>query len=262
MKIKNEHLINFLKDGSWESKKTIEKLLDTELQKEPEEMDMEFIDACMYYLADENEETIGKKGKVSHRNRRVIFGKLLAAVLAVMLCFLTSITVYAGVNSISITDAFVKIFSDHATVIYSDKEIIEAESNNIDNNSLYNKIEDFGIKNVMLPFDLYNMDYDIEYSEKTPSKKSMKLHFTENEITVKINDYARKKYVEDAEIKGDFSATKQIQVNHIDVYFFEKDGVTTIVSYQIGLTQYYISFEGNIQNAEQFFMKNRDYTNQ
>ncbi len=41
----------FLDDKSWDyNKNTIEQMMEKELEKEPEEINMEFVDACMNYL--------------------------------------------------------------------------------------------------------------------------------------------------------------------------------------------------------------------
>lgn len=67
MKIMNDNDFKaFIADNSWElNKKTIEDMMEKELKKEPEDIDLDFVDACMNCLTGYgNEEASNSKGKV------------------------------------------------------------------------------------------------------------------------------------------------------------------------------------------------------
>lgn len=249
----------FLEDTSWDyDKKTIEEMMERELEKEPEDINMEFVDACMHYLTGSIEEEAPKeKVQVITKKKRIKFSRLLIAAAIIAVISMTGLTVYANANDMSIKDIFVSLFSDHATIDYSNK-------NNNGNNSdvpvnetaLYKEISKNGIDNILLPVQIYNMKYKDFYVSNDFTSNFV--GFTSNEtIVVSIEKFSDKKWISNPDIMGDFSESKKINVNGIDIYLFERNGgkqsVSTSVSYQINLTQYNIHIEGcTIEQAEEF----------
>ncbi len=259
----NKDLEKFLNDNSWEfNKNTIEQMMEKELEKEPENINLDFVDSCMYYLTRYSEEkTPIQKGKVIKRKhtKRINFSRILIAASIVILSVSVGMTAYAKVNDIQITDIFVSIFDNKAVVKYSDKELIEKYSNNLNGNSLYNELEANGIENIMLPFDLYNTDYEFISNNFTDTEKMFIIAF-ENNIEVKISEYKQENNIQDLEIEGTFISSKKVKINNIDIYLFERQNDNrseTLVSYQIEKTQYLIVIEEDIITAEKFVLKNR-----
>lgn len=106
----------FLEDSSWDyDKKTIEQMMESELQKEPEDINTEFIDACIEHLTSYSENAAPKKDKVIDKkkltHKRISFRKILvvAAIAAVLM-----VTVNAFANPSSRKYVIAK-FSDHSS---------------------------------------------------------------------------------------------------------------------------------------------------
>lgn len=259
----NKDLEKFLNDNSWEfNKKTIEQMLEKELQKEPESINLDFVDSCMNYLTGySGEKAPEQKGKVikSKHIKRIRFSKILIAAVIVILSVSVGMTAYAKVNDLQIADIFVSIFENKAVIKYSDKELIEQYSNNLNGNMLYNDLEAKGIENIMLPFDLYSTDYEFISNNTTDTERTFEIAF-ENNTKLKIIDYSKENNIQDLEIEGTFISSKKININKIDIYLFEcqvANNSETLVSYQIDKTQYLIVIKEDILTAEQFVLKNR-----
>lgn len=249
----------FLEDNSWDyDKKTIEQMLEKELEKEPEDINMEFVDACILYLTGSTkQETPVKKDKVVANRKRIKLSRILIAAVIVVLCLSVGLTAYAKVNFMSISDIFVQMFSDHATINYSDKNTAE-ETTSIQESNLYNELKNGGIENIVLPEELYSAKYkDIEWTNDFTSYYA-NIDFLDSKITMSIETFTDEKWITNPDIQGKFTASKKVNVNGIDVYLFEQNGnkskkVSTSISYQVGLTQYFIYYcPYNIEQAEQF----------
>ena len=164
----------FINDESWElNKKTIEAMMEKELEKDVQEINVDFVDACMNYLAGYSiVNTPQGKGKVINKNKkkRIKFSRIIIAAILVVCSISIGMTVYAKANDMRISDIFVDIFDNKAVIKYSDKDLLQKYSNNLNGNKLYDALEAEGIENIMLPFDLYYTPYKIIENEvKRPS---------------------------------------------------------------------------------------------
>lgn len=252
----------FLDDQSWDyNKNTIEKMMEKELEKEPEDIDMEFVDACMLYLTTSTEqETPNGKDKVVTKRKRIKFSRILIAAVIVVLCLSIGFTAYAKVNFTSISDTFVQMFSDHATIDYSDKNTTNDETTTVYNESnLYKELQQGGIENIVLPRELYSATYeDIEWTNDFTENSANFIAEIDNEkFGVTIETFSEAKWIQNPDIMGEFTASKKVEVNGVDVYLFERNGsnskkVVTFISYQVGLTQYFIDCHYTIEQTEQF----------
>jgi hypothetical protein len=239
----------------------IKRLIDRELSKGVDEIDTDYIDLCfklmeMKSTSDEKENDIATQRKKFLNPQRAC---LVAGVL-IIICLSVGVTDYAKSKDIKITDAIVKFFADYANIDYQNKEITEGESTSeptveIDS-KLYQEIKDYGIDNIMIPLDLYDMEYEIRCEEDF-TEKFVSVTFEQERIVLVIEEYTDEKWVQNPDIQGDFTASKKIEVNGRDVYLFELNGdesekTSTSISYQIGLTQYFISCPYDIEKTENF----------
>lgn len=254
--------VKFLNDNSWKTdKKTVEQLLDLELEKRPEDINMEFVDACIDYLTEQadNEKNHLEKDRVVTKQKRktVKLNRILIAAIITALCVGSAITAYAKVNDISITDAIVNVFSDYATIDYSNKNTGDERLPAVYNESeLYKELQNGGIENIVLPRELYSMEYEkIEWTVDFTEKAAFVL-FDDQKTSMLIHTFNDEKWVTDIDIQGEFTNCKKVTVNGIDMYLFERNGdksqkVNTSISYQIGLTQYDIQCSYSIEQAEE-----------
>lgn len=107
-----------------------------------------------------------------------------------------------------ISDIFVSIFENKVIIRYSDKELLERYSNNLDGNPLYNQLEENGIENIMLPFDLYYMDYEIVSNASSAGEQTLVINFEDN-TEVKIIEYKEETNIQNLEINGTFTSSKK-----------------------------------------------------
>lgn len=257
----------FLDDKSWDyNKNTIEQMMEKELEKEPEEINMEFVDACMNYLTGySNNDAPKEKDKVIvnenniHKNKRIRFSRILIAAAIALIVVSVSVTVYAKANNLKMSDVFVNMFSDHATIDYSEKNTTNDEATTAYNESnLYKELQEGGIENIVLPSQLYSAKYeDIEWNNDFTEISANFISQIDNEkFGVTIETFTEEKWIQNPDIQGEFTNSKKVTVDGIDVYLFEREGnskkVNTTISYQIDLTQYDIACYYSIEQAENF----------
>ena len=176
-----ETLIKILSEKSMPfSEKEIHEMLDAELEKDPAEMDTDFVDLCLdvldgkygegYYVEDDDNDDNnsgsadkdtdtdnGAEDKKDKPNKKKIkFGKalLIAAVITVTLA--CSITAGAKLVQINASDDTVTYNGDHFSI-------------NLNGKDAENTVEDIvqtltqdGIENVVLPSAILNDDYVIK----------------------------------------------------------------------------------------------------
>lgn len=254
----------FLDDKSWDyNKNTIEQMMEKELEKEPEDINMEFVDACMNYLTGYSENKAPEKDKVINnktRHKRIKFSRLLIAAIIIVVSVSIGITSYAKANDIKITDVFVEIFYEHATIDYSNKENTTQDAAIPYNSTkLYKELQEGGIEDIALPTDLYSAKYEnLNWYNNDISNSVGFVAKVENEnVSIYIETFSNENLIANIDIQGQFTASKKIEVNGMDVYLFERNGddpkkVLTTISYQTGLTQYGIDCHYSIDEAEQF----------
>lgn len=253
----------FINDESWElNKKTIEAMMEKELEKDIQEINVDFVDACMNYLAGYSiVNTPEGKGKVINKKKkkRIKFSRIIIAAILVVCSISIGMTVYAKANDMRISDIFVDIFDNKAVIKYSDKDLLQKYSNNLNGNKLYDALEAEGIENIMLPFDLYYTPYKIIEKEVDENTKTVVIEF-ENNSQLKLKEFEQETNIKNLEIEGTFIASKQIRIHDTDIYLFESqnnNAKQTFISYQIEMTQYLIVIDDDITAAEEFVTKNR-----
>lgn len=253
----------FIDDESWEiNKETIEVMMEKELEKEVQEINIDFVDACMNYLAGCSIVNTPKgKGKVINKKKkkRIKFSRIIIAAIIVIFSISIGMTVYAKANDMHISDVFVNIFDNKAVIKYSDKDLLQKYSNNLNGNKLYDELEAEGIENIMLPFDLYYTPYKIIAKKFDENTKIVVVEF-ENNIQMKLKEFEQETNIKNLEIEGTFISSKQIRINNTDIYLFESQNNNinqTFISYQIEMTQYLIVIDDDITVAEEFVTKNR-----
>jgi len=251
----------FINDDSWDySNEEIEKMMEKELEKEPDEINIEFVDSCLNYLTYENENKGFLKEnneKVKIKTKSINFKKIIIASAAAILCISAAVISYANLDNYKISDTYVNRISNGYTINYSKK--FESESQKEitlpeNNTSLKSKLSYGGIKNVLLPALFYDWNYENTAFYQDSSKRTVTFSVNDS-IYVTITDFNNREYIINPEICGEITAAKKTTVDAFDFYLFEKkeqeNKNSTIISYQIGLTQYDINCSGyDIDDAE------------
>ena len=234
------------------SKEDIKKLIDKELSKETDKVDTDYIDLC-FKLMSMNE----SNDSIKHKGNKVKISKIILIAAAIAILFSSiGLTAYAKANNMKITDVFVQLFSDHATIDYKEKHKTELTEEQIVDSELYKTLLNYGIENIMLPQELYNMPFTVDYENDDFTETYIGIAFEDKTVDATVRMYKDEKYVGNPDVMGDFTASKKIIINGVDVYLFERNSnnpkeVNTSISYMIGLTEYFIDYQGDIENAEQ-----------
>lgn len=288
-------LKNFLKDTAWDyDKKTLEAMMEKELEKEPEDINMAFIDACISCLSgvDEREsagverkpaqDTTSSAGEIpepsedstgaagnrlkpvieKEKSRKkpvhILLRRASIAALLAITVSVSGLSIYAHANHTNLHDLFVSFFHDHASIDYSEK--YSSTENYPDQpaaeTGLYQRLSSDGFSHPLLPAPLYYMEYS-NYQSSDDFVSQYVSFICEETIHISIERYSDPKYIGTTDVVGNFTASKKILVDGVDIYLFERDGgsdsVSTTLTYMTGLTQYDINLQYcSIDKAEAF----------
>ena len=71
-----------------------------------------------------------------NKKKRIKFSRIIIAAILVVCSISIGMTVYAKANDMRISDIFVDIFDNKAVIKYSDKDLLQKYSNNLNGNKL------------------------------------------------------------------------------------------------------------------------------
>lgn len=247
-----ETLIKILSEKSMPfSEKEIHEMLDAELEKDPAEMDTDFVDLCLdvldgkygegYYVEDDDNDDNnsgsadkdtdtdnGAEDKKDKPNKKKIkFGKalLIAAVITVTLA--CSITAGAKLVQINASDDTVTYNGDHFSI-------------NLNGKDAENTVEDIvqtltqdGIENVVLPSAILNDDYVIKDYQSSDNNLNFMFESNKSDIygTVDIIIYDDKFNFSAGQfdMNDEYYSVEEINVNDIDLLLLQSEDIFTIL---------------------------------
>lgn len=247
-----ETLIKILSEKSMPfSEKEIHEMLDAELEKDPAEMDTDFVDLCLdvldgkygegYYVedndnddnnsdnADKDTDTDnGAEDKKDKPNKkRIKFGKALLIAAVVTATLACSITAGAKLVQINASDDTVTYNGDHFSI-------------NLNGKNTENTVEDIvqtltedGIENVVLPSAILNDDYVI--SNYNTSENTSSFDFKDNKSniygTIDIIKYSDEFNFSlgQFDMNDEYYSVDEINVNNIDLLLLQSKDIFTIL---------------------------------
>ncbi len=247
-----ETLIKILSEKSMPfSEKEIHEMLDAELEKDPAEMDTDFVDLCLdvldgkygegYYVEDDDNDDNnsgsadkdtdtdnGAEDKKDKPNKKKIkFGKalLIAAVITVTLA--CSITAGAKLVQINASDDTVTYNGDHFSI-------------NLNGKDAENTVEDIvqtltqdGIENVVLPSAILNDDYVIRDYNNSENNINFSFDSSNTDIygTVNISTYSNEFNFSAGQfdMNDEYYSVEEINVNDIDLLLLQSEDIFTIL---------------------------------
>lgn len=247
----------FLKDSGWNfNKHDIESIMDKELEKDPNEIDTELVDACLEFLTESNR----KSTEIQKKSiKKIKFVKLFAAAIIIVLAVSLSLTAYAKANNINISDALVSWFSNYIVIDYhSKKDTKDTTSQPTQKTSETLQWENFlnenGFENLYLPRSFYSQNFSKPqlYKDETETAAD----FANDKFDIQIIKYNSEKDIMNREIPGKFKNSEKITVNNTDIYLFESTeskSTITYVSYKVGKTEYYIECNSDLATTKAVF---------
>ncbi len=247
-----ETLIKILSEKSMPfSEKEIHEMLDAELEKDPAEMDTDFVDLCLdvldgkygegYYVedddnddnnsgsADKNTDTDnGAEDKKDKPNKKKIkFGKalLIAAVITVTLA--CSITAGAKLVQINASDDTVTYNGDHFSINLNGKDA----ENTVED--IVQTLTEDGIENVVLPSAILNDDYVIKDYQSSDNNLNFMFESNKSDIygTVDIIIYDDKFNFSAGQfdMNDEYYSVEEINVNDIDLLLLQSEDIFTVL---------------------------------
>lgn len=247
-----ETLIKILSEKSMPfSEKEIHEMLDAELEKDPAEMDTDFVDLCLdvldgkygegYYVEDDDNDDNnsgsadkdtdtdnGAEDKKDKPNKKKIkFGKalLIAAVITVTLA--CSITAGAKLVQMNASDDTVTYNGDHFSINLNGKDA----ENTVED--IVQTLTEDGIENVVLPSAILNDDYVIKDYQSSDNNLNFMFESNKSDIygTVDIIMYDDKFNFStgQADVNNEYYSAEEINSNGFNILKFESDSLITLI---------------------------------
>ena len=141
----------------------IEQMMDEELEKDPAEMDTDFIDLCANVL-NQAIEANNKSNNKKHIKIRILKIAAIAAILAITIGIAVPVAAKYVDNDTS--DKIVQFYEDHFSINLKDGET-DADKHSDKNIDLISKLNKSGFDHIILPNALLADDYtyDVDISE-------------------------------------------------------------------------------------------------
>ena len=240
----NEDLLSILNEKSMSfTLKELDEMLDEELNKSPDEMDVDLVDECTDILL---RETKRIKREQLAKARRIKIGKILAAAAIMMVIISIALPVGARYINSNVSDKIV-MFYDNCFNINLLEGQTQAEKYSDPNHKLVKALNEKGIDNVILPALMLTDEFDFGGIELMQNDLGdlIRLKFNNSDLYggwIYINIINPKHLEDELKMDNQFDTVKQIEVNGLDVIVFSNDENSTI-TYIDNLTKYDINLE-------------------
>lgn len=261
----SKDLIQFLKSEPMKfTYEEIEQMMDEELEKDPAEMDTDFIDLCADTLnkaleANKNKELNKKSENKKHIKIKIM--KIVAIAAIIIIIMGIAVPVAAKYVNNDTSDKIVQFYEDHFSINLRNGETgADKHSNNTED--LISQLKNSGFENVIIPNVLLTggYTYDVSITEDTDFITAL-VDFQNlndsNVISVAITKYkniSNEFFDNDVQLAVDYDSAKQLSLNGMNIFVFGSKDKSVII-YVDGNTDYNIdlhncSFDSAIEIAE------------
>lgn len=239
-------LLDTLKSKSMTlSLEEIQEIMDEELNKDAEEMDIELIDLCAdvldkAYFGTENtalQEEIHNNEKTPARTKRIKFSKVLLIAAVFIILFSIALPVSARYLHNEASDKVAQFFIDHFKIDLrsGNTNAINHSDENID---IIKNLKDAGFDDIILPSVLLGDDYSKENINISEDENLLSAEIDFKSKTNKVHGYIGiTRYETDinefisgtGDMADEFDSVKQLQINGIDILIFSNGEKSYIV---------------------------------
>lgn len=261
----SKDLIQFLKSEPMKfTYEEIEQMMDEELEKDPAEMDTDFIDLCADTLnkaleANKNKE-LNKKSE-NKKHIKIKFIKIVAIAAIIIIIMGVAVPVAAKYVDNDTSDKIVQFYEDHFSINLRNAETgADKHSNNTAD--LISQLKDSGFDSVILPNVLLTggYTYDVKITEDADFVTALVDFYNTNDNTVvsvaitKYKNTANEFFDNEVQLATDYDSAKQLALNGINVFIFGNKNKSVIIyvdgniDYNIDLQDY--DFDSAIKIAE------------
>lgn len=232
-------------------------IMNDELDKDPEDMDLELVDLCLDalegkfdYFKDENSETnesqnknLGKENPIELK-RRITIKRIFIAVAVVALIACVSLGVYADQRNNNVSPDIVG-YGDDCYEVNLNAETSNSE-NTVSHNELTETLKENGIENPVLPQVFFEDGCELTDFEKIDTdigNKSVNFNVTIEDvysISVLVTEYSKSSN-QDSMVNKGFKSINSYTVNDLYILLFSNDS-QYLIMYKIDSVKYKIVF--------------------
>ncbi len=261
----SKDLIQFLKSEPMKfTYEEIEQMMDEELEKDPAEMDTDFIDLCADTLnkaleANKNKELNKKSENKKHIKIKIM--KIVAIAAIIIIIMGIAVPVAAKYVNNDISDKIVQFYEDHFSINLRNAETgADKHSNNTAD--LISQLKDSGFDSVILPNVLLTggYTYDVNITKDTDFITALvDFYNTSDNSVIGVTITKHKNGIDtvlnnNTQITSKYDSAKQLTINGIDVFVFGNKNDSSVlyinrdIDYAIDLNS--IDFDSAIKIAE------------
>lgn len=232
------------------STEEIKALIQKEVDKEPDEIDTDYIDLCFELLSIKNSKQKANKVKFIKPT------KVLLAAAVLMVVFISTITVSAQFN-LNIPQKIAQLINGNAEIDYNlENADTTADGYALLDTDLAKQLVDYGITPVTLPEEMIKANCKITKFESISSddiSNIVSIDFDYNSQQGCLTIEQMSKELETAGISTvmDIKSGQMINVNGMDILIFEQENNCKI-KYKDNLTTYDISLDCDLETTIQF----------
>lgn len=261
----SKDLIQFLKSEPMKfTYEEIEQMMDEELEKDPAEMDTDFIDLCADTLnkaleANKNKELNKKSENKKHIKIKIM--KIVAIAAIIIIIMGIAVPVAAKYVNNDTSDKIVQFYEDHFSINLRNAET-DADKHSTNTADLISQLKDSGFENVIIPNILLNggYTYDVNITEEADFITALVDFQNTNDdsvIGVTITKYRNDLNTilsNNTQVTSEYDSAKQLNINGIVILVFGNKENSTITyidnhtEYTIDLNS--IDFDSAIKIAE------------
>lgn len=229
-------------------------LINDELNKDNEQVDMDYVDACyeLLEIKSDNSKITQQSLTGVRRIKRPV--KILIAAAAICAVFIISITAIAQVN-ISIPEKIAHFINDNAEIDYRlENADTTADGYALSDTSVAKHLAEFGISPVTFPKEMINDSCEIKSIENLTIDKSLsidaKIDFVYKNTNCSLYIYQYCDDFEGASVEGAHGVrfAEMKKINGMDVLIIEQDK-SCFIKYKDNLTIYELFVFSDIETA-------------
>ncbi len=228
----------------------INRLMDEELKKDPDEMDGELVDLCMDILekgyAEQEKKQKQKYDRAEKKQTRIKVRRVLAVAAIITLVIAVAIPIAAAFSHNKVSDKIVQFYSDYFNMDLR-KGCTNANHYSDNDTNLIKELQERGFENVILPKDLLNYNYSKDiFAQEGDHLTSVKIDIEDTEskinggIIITRYDEITSAVAGEDKVSSKYKHVEQVSVNGLDVIVFGNNDDTSI-RYLDNNTDYYIT---------------------
>lgn len=229
------------------STEEIKALIQKEVDKEPDEIDTDYIDLCFELLSIKNNSTNKRKIKLTKS------AKVLLAAAVLMVVFISTITVSAQFN-LNIPEKIVQLINGNAEIDYNlENADTTANGYALLDTDLAKQLADYGITPVTLPEEMTKENCKVIQIEDVSVDETWKIisvdfYYNNQKGWLRVEQMSEELETAGVSTVMDIKSGQMININGMDILLFEQEGSCKI-KYKDNLTTYDISLDCDLETA-------------